>query len=149
MPLPLARKAKLSANDAAGHWRPAQWARSKGLESSAAAEAEIVIALEPTHAAVHGLLGHELYEGKWLPRAEVMKAKGYIVYRGRWVSNEDYTKLEEVQRREDMATARTREALATDWWLSLKRSAASQYQAAVEAERARKRGSTELIFIRR
>ncbi|MEQ1917916.1 MAG: hypothetical protein ABL955_01845 [Elusimicrobiota bacterium] len=144
-----ARKAKLSAKDAAGHWRLVQWARSKGLESSAAAEAEIVIALEPTHAGAHGLLGHELYEGKWLPRDEALKAKGYIEYRGRWVSSEEYTKLDEVQRREEMATARTREALATDWQLSLKRSADSRHQTEVEAEQARKSGTTERILIRR
>lgn len=144
-----ARKAKLAAADVAGHWRLAKWARAKGLESSAVAEAETVLALEPSHPAAHEFLGHELHEGKWLPHDEVMKAKGFLDYRGRWVSREEFTKLEAIQLTEDAQTARTRDALTVSWRQTLQHSADSQYRTAVEAERVRKRGTTEWIIIQR
>ncbi|MEQ1917914.1 MAG: hypothetical protein ABL955_01835 [Elusimicrobiota bacterium] len=144
-----ARKAKLAAADVAGHWRLAKWARAKRLESSAIAEAETVLALEPSHPAAHEFLGHELHEGKWLSHDEVMKAKGFLDYRGRWVSREEFTKLEAIQLAEDAQTARTRDALIVSWRQTLQQSADSQYRTAVEAERIRKRGTRERILIHR
>ena len=144
-----ARKAKLSAKDAAGHWRLSEWAKSKGLDSSAAAEAEIVIALVPTHAGAREFLGHELYEGKWQSHDEVMKAKGFLDYRGRWVSREEFTKLEAIQLAEDAQTTRTREALTARWREALQNSADRQYQTAVESERIHHSRSERILYIRR
>lgn len=144
-----ARKAKLSPKDAAGHWRLAEWAKGKGLDSSAASEAEIVLALAPTHAGAHEFLGHEYYEGKWLSHDDVMKAKGFLDYRGRWVSREEFTKLEAIQLAEEAQTTRTREALTVRWRESLQQSSDYQYRIAVEAERIRHSRTERILYIRR
>lgn len=64
------RRSVLKDTDVEGHFALAQWAREKGLESSAVAEAEHVLVLDPSHRLAHFFLGHVGINGKWLTRTE-------------------------------------------------------------------------------
>lgn len=53
-------------------------------------------------------LGYELYEreSRWLPRDEVMRRRGYLLYDGRWITREEAA----LERAESAAREREREA---------------------------------------
>jgi len=107
------RLGKLARSDAAGRWELTLWAKESGLTATAEEGAEGVIAADPGHRGARELLGHELHDGKWMTRAEAMRAKGFIEYKGEWVTKDQYTSLEGIRLREDSQTQRTRESLAS------------------------------------
>lgn len=77
------RRNALKEKDLEGHYALAQWARLKGLESSAVAEIKHILALEPSHSSAHFFLGHIQLNGKWITREEAL-ALGMYDNNGRW-----------------------------------------------------------------
>jgi hypothetical protein len=73
------RLSALQEKDADGHFALAEWARAKGLEGSAIAEAQRVIALDREDTRAHVFLGFAgQSDGKWLTREEA-HARGVVV----------------------------------------------------------------------
>lgn len=93
-----------------------QFALKKGLGAAARKQAEKIIALaDPSDPAVqdalkaaHTTLGHEQVNGEWKTKAEAMKAKGYVWFRGNWVKKEEKEAIEKRER--DQAEERKRKA---------------------------------------
>jgi hypothetical protein len=74
------------ADTVQGQCQAAAWCMEHGLQSQRKLHLERVIELDPNHAEARRLLGFGLHEGKWLTRDELMKARGYVQYHGRWVT---------------------------------------------------------------
>jgi hypothetical protein len=90
----LKRKVELAPNDKAGHWGLAEWALKQGLDSSAKAQALIVVGLDPDHEKARRLLRHERIDGVWLEHDDAMQAKGFVQYKGDWISKEQFSRIE-------------------------------------------------------
>lgn len=95
-----ARRAKLSAEDLAGHKALAEWAGKNNLETRAREMWRRVLELAPNDARAHQQLGHQQYQGRWLDEDEFMRARGYSKYFGEWLT------ADELQARELSALAR-------------------------------------------
>jgi len=74
-----------TAEQVAGRYALALWARDKGLGSDARKEFETVLALDPEHSGAHEALGHQKAGGKWYTHAEAMQAKGLVRKNGAWM----------------------------------------------------------------
>lgn len=65
----------------------AQWAQQHNLSHSARQLLKRVIKLAPNHHGARTQLGFQLYKGKWMTQEELLKAKGFTFFQGRWVNN--------------------------------------------------------------
>jgi len=73
------------ADTLSAHWELAEWCRERLLKDRRATHLERVVEFDPTHEAAHRALGHIRVEGEWASRDEVMKSRGYVRYKGRFV----------------------------------------------------------------
>jgi len=60
----------LTPGDVNGHYQLAQWCREQGLTEQAETEARAVLSADPNHEGAHRILGHVLFRGRWVERAE-------------------------------------------------------------------------------
>ena len=72
-----------------GQWELAEWCRLNRLGRERAVHLERIIQLDPEHRAAHRGLDHVFEDGAWLPREELMQRKGYVRYKGRYISREE------------------------------------------------------------
>jgi hypothetical protein len=73
------RRAKIAPDDAKGLMALAKWAREQGLAAEAEELAQAAIKADfksDAAAEAHAFLGHVLYEGEWMSKAEMEKRKG-------------------------------------------------------------------------
>ncbi len=68
-------------------WELAEWCRQKSLSKEREAHLRRVVACDPDHTLAHRALGHirDKKTGAWTTQDEVMTARGYIKYKGRYV----------------------------------------------------------------
>jgi predicted esterase len=85
---------KIKADDADAHYKLGLWCKDVGLAKEAKKEFEKVIAIEPRYEEARWELGYQKAGGKWVSEDEMMKAKGFVKHEGRWVSKEDYEKIQ-------------------------------------------------------
>jgi hypothetical protein len=86
------------------------WAREHKCFRYIRGLCEKVFELDPEHEGAHRLLGHEKIGGKWLTRDEAMRAKGFILYEGRWLTPVEKEMIEaERLRKRELAEARSAE----------------------------------------
>ena len=78
-------------------WALTEWCRSRNLRDEREAVLLAVIDLDPNHVAAHRALGHVQKDGEWTTRDEIMRADGYVKYKGRYVLPQE---LELIQRNE-------------------------------------------------
>ena len=90
-------------NTADGNWRMAGWCRRNALPSEYNFHLEETVLLDPEHEQAHRALGHTLVNGQWVARDEVMLARGFVRYKGRWELPQE---VEIDQRRERAARVR-------------------------------------------
>lgn len=74
------RASALAPEDTEGHYQLALWCRDQGLKGQAAAEARAVLAAVPDHEGAHRLLGHVLFDGRWMTEAEREAEAARIAY---------------------------------------------------------------------
>ncbi len=74
------RASALTPEDTEGHYQLALWCRDQGLKGQAAAEARAVLAAVPDHEGAHRLLGHVLFDGRWMTEAERDAEAARIAY---------------------------------------------------------------------
>jgi hypothetical protein len=87
-----AKKLAVKHDDAAGHWTLAQWCQKQGMRRQALAHAAQTVELEHHHVGARRLLDHTLLDGRWVPRAEALRAQGLVQYRGKWMSKAEAEK---------------------------------------------------------
>jgi hypothetical protein len=78
-------KQREGVEDAEGHFKLAEWCKSKGLLWRATMEYELTIGFDREHEKAHKALGHEKIDGEWKTHDEVMAAKGFTLVNGKWV----------------------------------------------------------------
>ncbi|MBM82912.1 MAG: hypothetical protein CMJ78_20305 [Planctomycetaceae bacterium] len=82
------------------HWQMATWCRSNNLVKQRAVHLERVIELSPDHEQARYGLGHTRRNGVWMSPAEKdaeMRAKGYVKYKGRYITEEEFLLLEQTE----------------------------------------------------
>jgi hypothetical protein len=73
------------ADTVEGQWSLAEWCREKKLPDKREVHLKRIIELEPDHADARRVLGYTKIDGKWARRDDVMKERGYVLYKGNWV----------------------------------------------------------------
>ncbi|NOX53433.1 MAG: HEAT repeat domain-containing protein [Planctomycetes bacterium] len=83
-----------------GHWQLAEWCRRHKLEEPRKEHLRRVLQFDPDHTRAHYSLGHVRQGDRWLTQEqldEAMRQKGYVKYKGRYVTRQE---LELLQQRE-------------------------------------------------
>lgn len=75
----------------------AEWCRQKGLTAQRLEHLERVIELEPDHEKARLALGHTWHEGQWVDRDEMMAAKGYVKYKGKYITTLEMELIEKTE----------------------------------------------------
>ena len=73
-----------------GHWGLAEWCRTRNLDAQRAEQLELLLEIDPNHADARRLLGHVQHNGRWMPRDEMMTARGYIKHKRRWITRQEH-----------------------------------------------------------
>ncbi|MBA4030921.1 MAG: hypothetical protein C0478_08520 [Planctomyces sp.] len=82
------------ADTVEAHWELANWARQKGLVKQREEQLREVLRLDPEDEKAHLALNHTFQEGKWVDRDEWMMARGYVKYKGRYITLQELELLE-------------------------------------------------------
>lgn len=114
-----ARSARLAANDADGWLALGLWARDHGLYTQAREAFERVLVVQPHNPIANAAVGRVRLGDRWVSEEESYLARGFVRYRGRWITREEHAatlaerraEIEERTRRAE-ADARVREAEA-------------------------------------
>lgn len=93
-------------------WKLAEWCREKGLSRERATHLERIIELDPNHKQARAGLGYGQINGRWVRQQDVMKERGFVLYKGRWLLPQD------VEIQEQKAKA---EAAQMEWRKKLRR----------------------------
>jgi hypothetical protein len=105
------RAGALGAADAAGWVALGDWASAQGLGTQAREAYTKGLAAAPDDPRANAGLGRTQVDGRWVSEEEGYRAKGYVQYRGEWVSPAEY---EALQREEAASNAREQERQAAD-----------------------------------
>ncbi|MCA8985782.1 MAG: HEAT repeat domain-containing protein [Planctomycetaceae bacterium] len=90
-------KARLAADTVAAQWELAEWCVSQRLMQVRERHLERIVELDPENEAAHKALGHQLRGGKWTTHEDYMLSRGYVRYRGRYITPEEKLLLESSQ----------------------------------------------------
>jgi hypothetical protein len=88
------RAAAVKADDVAGRLALARWCQDKKLHGRAETELQAVLKLDPENSEVHAMLGHEKVGDRWMSREDALKARGFVLVEGKWLSPEEYAAKE-------------------------------------------------------
>lgn len=75
----------------------AEWCRLKGLTSQRMQHLQRVIELEPDHEKARAALGHIWQEGQWVDQDEMMAGKGYVKYKGKYITTLEMELIEKTE----------------------------------------------------
>ena len=93
-------RAHFTPNKVGTQWGLAEWCREKRLGKQRKVHLAKVVELDPDHRQAHLGLGHRQHHGKWITREEEMRTRGYVKYKGRYVTTQsmDLINKKEAQR---------------------------------------------------
>jgi hypothetical protein len=92
-------------------WKLAEWCREKGLSRQRTAHLERIIELDPNHKQARAALGFSKIDGQWNRREDALKARGFVLYKGKWMLPQDA----EIQERKAKV-----EAAQKEWFIKLR-----------------------------
>jgi hypothetical protein len=69
----------------AGQWALAEWCREKKLLPQRETHLKRILELDPDHADARKMLGYTKIDGKWQRRDDLMKERGYVYSKGKWM----------------------------------------------------------------
>jgi len=81
------------------HLALALWCQRSELLAEMAKHLEAVIGLVPEQPKARRLLGYEKIKGAWLRGADLAKAKGHLLYHGRWLPASEIARIESRKKR--------------------------------------------------
>lgn len=64
------------------------------------------VAVDPAHTPSRLKLGHVLYEGVWMPYDDMMRARGYVKFRGEWMTVEARDRVMVLEKEADLIRER-------------------------------------------
>jgi len=79
------------------HWELAEWCRSKKLSRQRTVHLEAILLLDSEHEAAHQALGHRLHNGEWLSHEELMRSRGYVRHKRRWVTQQELDLIQKTE----------------------------------------------------
>lgn len=79
------RRAKLDPKQPAGWVELGHWCRRAGLALEADSCFRSTLAVAPDHPEARAALGYVQFRGKWMTRADSMRAKGFVRFDGKWM----------------------------------------------------------------
>lgn len=96
-------KALIAPGDAEGYYQLSQWCLEHKLPQSYQEMLQLALVANPDHDKTRKALGHELHEGRWLTKEEFMAIKGFVQYKGEWISKAERQELffEQIQKQLD------------------------------------------------
>ncbi len=80
------------------HWELAEWCRQKSLTKEREAELQKVLVLDKEHVAAHRALGHIQFKGNWATQDEMMRARGLVKHKGKYVLAQELELLQQEER---------------------------------------------------
>lgn len=80
-----AKAAGIAEDDAEGQLALAEWCQGHDWASQARVHAARVVDVDPHHVGAREILGHVLVDGRWLPKAEALRAQGLAEWKGEWL----------------------------------------------------------------
>jgi|GEM_PF-2005813 len=80
------RLAELPKDDAEAYYRLGMWCKEKGLKNQMEECFKKAIELEPDHTGARTALGYVRHKGEWVLYDDMMKEKGMVLYKGRWMT---------------------------------------------------------------
>ncbi|MAG55091.1 MAG: hypothetical protein CMJ83_02250 [Planctomycetes bacterium] len=92
-----ARLAKLDARDGDGLAALAQWCRDQKLYGEMRRTAKKAVVLAPQNESAHILLGNMKVDGRWLPKRKAMPQLGYVKYKGKWHTLDEFARLRAIE----------------------------------------------------
>ncbi|GAB6166470.1 hypothetical protein JCM19992_24700 [Thermostilla marina] len=105
-----------------GHLELAQWCAEHYLTDERRAELRRVLQLDPDNARARALLGYVKTEDGWKTRDEIMRAQGYVRYKGRWMLPQEVQILEEREAQDEKRKEWTKKIQLWLTWLGTERS---------------------------
>lgn len=115
------RRIRASYSDTVeGQWELAEWCRQNKLIDQRDVHLQRVIELDPNHAPARRALGYTQIDGRWARREDELRARGLILYKGAYRTEQEI-RLLEARREQELAEkdwfqkiGRWRAALGTD-----------------------------------
>ncbi len=98
-------------------WKLAQWCTQNRLTEQRTLCLESIIELQPHHAEARRLLDHVEYKGEWMPREEMMRQRGYVKYRNRYITEQEMALLQKSQAQRDAEREWTSRIRQWNVWL--------------------------------
>lgn len=90
----------------AGQWSLAEWCREKKLLTQRETHLKRILELDPDHADARKALGYTKIDGKWQRRDDLMKERGYVYSKGKWMLPQEI---------EQQAEKAKQEATSVEW----------------------------------
>ncbi len=88
-------RAKTTPDTVDAQWELAQWCTQNRLFDERAVHLERILELDSDCRQAHELLDHVQVKGVWMTRHEAQLRKGYQLYKGRYVSQQEFEVLQE------------------------------------------------------
>ncbi len=112
--------ARLNATPATvdGLWQLAEWCRAKGLREQRETQLQRLLELDPEHLASRRGLGQIRYEGRWTTRDDMMAARGYVKFKGKYVLPQELDLIRQDQKETEAERAWYRRVNMWRSWLN-------------------------------
>jgi len=75
-------------------WKLQEWCQQRGLSGPRKEILQHILELDPNHSEARRVLGFNQVDGKWVTRDDLMKSRGYVLFRGRWLTPQEIEVLE-------------------------------------------------------
>ena len=86
------------------HWDLSEWCRQQGLSKQREIHLQRVVEHNPLHEKAQTALGRVWHEGAWVDREEMMATRGYVKYKGRYVTVQELDLIQKTS--DELATER-------------------------------------------
>ena len=101
-----ARLKAIDPRDADGLFELGQWAADRKMEKEARIAWRKVLEAAPDHPAARVALGYGKFEGKWLGGEDLMRARGFVKWKGQFVPAEAVAELQKVEMEREIESLR-------------------------------------------
>jgi hypothetical protein len=105
----------------AGQWALAEWCREKKLADKRETHLKRILELDSDHADARRLLGYAKIDGKWTRRDDLMKERGYVYSKGRWMLPQEVEQQAEKAKHEASQLEWAQKIVRWRRWLGTKR----------------------------
>jgi len=98
-------------------WELTEWCRQRGLTSERETHLLAILDLDPNHIGAHRGLGHIQRNGEWTTRDEIMRAEGYVKYKGRYVLPQELELIQQIEEQSEAEKSWFKRVYVLKRWL--------------------------------